>query len=97
MSTLAAVTTYARNAPRKAVNLSLNEGLVWRAKALTQDLSGTVEDLLAAYVGTEAARQRVEDERLEDVISALNARHERDEFLSDAASIRAADEMISRA
>ncbi len=42
MATLAGVTTYDRNAPRKAVNLSLNEDLVLRAKAKTQDLSGTV-------------------------------------------------------
>ena len=71
MPTLATATTYDRNAPRKAVNLSLNEDLVLRAKALTQNLSGTVEKLLADYISNEQARQRTEDERLEEVISAL--------------------------
>jgi antitoxin CcdA len=74
---------YDRNAPRKAVNLSLNEDLVSRAKGLTRNLSATVETLLADYVRDQQARQRAEDERLDEVISALNARHERDGLLSD--------------
>jgi antitoxin CcdA len=83
MATFTESTTYDRDAPRRAVNLSLNEDLVSRVNGLTQDLSGTVEELLAAYVRSEQARGRAEDDRLEDVISALNARHERDGFLSD--------------
>jgi antitoxin CcdA len=79
----AGIASYDRNAPRKAVNLSLNEDLVLRAKGLTRNLSGTVEELLADYVRREQARKRAEDDRLDEVISALNARHERDGFLSD--------------
>jgi len=74
---------YDRAAPRRAVNLSLNADLLMRAKALTKNLSGTVEDLLAAFVQQATARQRDEDERLDAVISALNAFHDRHGFLSD--------------
>jgi antitoxin CcdA len=83
MPTLAATTTYNRNGPRKAVNLSLNEDLVLRAKGLTQNLSATVEDLLSQYINNEQARRQAEDGRLEQVITALNARHLRDGSLSD--------------
>jgi antitoxin CcdA len=74
---------YDRDAPRKAVNFSLNMDLVLRAKGLTRNLSSTVEDLLAGFVEQEQARQRADDERLEQVISALNAFHEQHGLLSD--------------
>ena len=35
---------------KRAVNLTLNEGLVAQAKVYTSNLSATMEDLLAAYV-----------------------------------------------
>ena len=35
---------------KRAVNLTLNEGLVAQAKTYTSNLSATMEDLLAAYV-----------------------------------------------
>jgi antitoxin CcdA len=75
--------TYDRKAPRKAVNLSLNTDLVSRAKDLTTNLSGTVEDLLAGFVQNEEARKRADDEALDQVISALNAFHEQHGLLSD--------------
>lgn len=74
---------YDRNAPPKAVSLSLNKDLVSRTESLTQNLSATVETLPADYVHEQKARQSAEDERLDDVISALNARHEQDGLLSD--------------
>ena len=74
---------YDRNAGRKAVNLSLNPDLVARAKELTRNLSATVEDLLAAFVRQEHARQRAEDERLQEVIAALNLWHDEHGLLSD--------------
>jgi antitoxin CcdA len=83
MANAAALTHYDRNAPRRAVNLSLNEDLVARAKKSTRNLSATVEELLASYVQQEQARRRAEDEKLDEVISALNAFHERHGFLSD--------------
>ena len=83
MADAAALTHYDRNAPRWAVNLSLNEDLVARAKKSTRNLSATVEELLAGYVQQEQARRRAEDKTLNQVITALNAFHERHGFLSD--------------
>jgi antitoxin CcdA len=82
-TTVAGVPSYDRNAPRRPVNLSINEDLLSRAKALTRNLSGTVEELLAGYVQQEQARKRAEDERLDQIVSALNAFHERSRFLAD--------------
>ncbi len=83
MANVVVSTSYDRNAPRRAVNLSLNEDLVARAKKSTRNLSATVEELLAGYVQQEQARRRAEDETLDEVISALNAFNERHGFLSD--------------
>lgn len=50
---------------KRAVNLTLNEGLVALAKTYTSNLSATMEDLLAAYVTqqqqTSVARQQQAD------------------------------------
>jgi antitoxin CcdA len=75
--------TYDRKAPRKAVNLSLNTDLVSRAKDLTTNLSGTVEELLAGFVQNEEARKQADDNALDQVISALNEFHEQHGLLSD--------------
>ncbi len=83
MANAATSASYDRNGPRRAVNLSLNEELVARAKKSTRNLSATVEELLAGYVQQEQARRRAEDEKLDEVISALNAFNEQHGFLSD--------------
>lgn len=83
MTNAAASASYNRNATRRAVNLSINEDLLFRAKQTTKNLSATVEELLAGYVQQEHAHRRAEDEALDQVISALNAFHERHGFLSD--------------
>jgi antitoxin CcdA len=74
---------YDRDAPRRAVNLSLNEDLVAKARNLTGNLSGTVESLLAGFVEREQAQRRAEDKALDDVVMALNDFHDRHGFLSD--------------
>lgn len=74
---------YDRSAARRAVNLSLNEDLLLQAKALTRNLSATVEELLAGYVQQEQVRRRSEDEKVDQVVSALNAFHDRHGFFSD--------------
>ena len=51
-----------RAAPKRAVNMTLNEDLVRRARFLTPNLSETVETLLAAYVD-EAEAQAVQREQ----------------------------------
>ncbi len=83
MANTAVSVPYDRKAPRRAVNLSINEDLLSRAKQSTKNLSATVEELLAGYVQQEQARKREEDEALEQVITALNAFNERHGFLSD--------------
>jgi antitoxin CcdA len=81
--TIEAPAGYDRLVRRKAVNLSLNADLVARAKRLTRNLSGTVEDLLTGFVEQEEARRRAADERLDAVISALDTFHEQHGLLSD--------------
>ena len=50
---------------KRAVNLTLNEGLVAQAKTYTRNLSATIEVLLTDYVAqqhqTKASRQQVAD------------------------------------
>ncbi len=79
--------SYDRTAPRSEVSVSLNEDLLRQARALTRNLSGTIEGLLAAYVTAEQARKREDDAKLDQVIDALNEFHEKHGFLSDEFSI----------
>lgn len=66
---------YDKSASRRAVNLSLNEDLLIRAKAATRSLSATVEDPLARLVQEDQARKPAEDQQLAAVITAVNAVH----------------------
>lgn len=83
MTNAATSAIYDRNAPRRAVNLSLNADLLARAKRMTKNLSATVEELLAGYVQQEQLRRRAEDEALAQVTLALDDFHTRNGFLSD--------------
>jgi antitoxin CcdA len=74
---------YDRNAAKRAVNVSLNEDLVRQAKALTRNLSGTLESLLHEFVMNETSRRRAEDEALEQLIDESNAFHKQHGWLSD--------------
>ena len=69
--------------PRRAVNLLLAQDIVTRARALTTNLSATVEQLLETYVAQEQARRRAEDARLDEVVNLLNAFNARHGYLSD--------------
>ena len=63
---------YDTHAPKRPVNLSLNEDLVRQARAFTGNLSEQVEKLLADYV-TEEQKQLDERERqLDAAIAAWN-------------------------
>ncbi len=83
MTNVTSLASYDRNAPRRAVNLSLNEDLLARVRQTTKNLSATVEELLSGYVQQEQARRRAEDDVLDQVITALNAFNEQHGFLSD--------------
>ncbi len=57
---------------RQPVNLSLDPALVRRAKGLTRNLSGTVENLLTGFVEREEAARRAADASASRVVAALN-------------------------
>lgn len=61
----AAASVAAPASRKRAVNLTLNEGLVAQAKAYTSNLSATMEELLSAYVAqqqqTRLTRQQQAD------------------------------------
>lgn len=64
---------YDLNAPKRPVNMTLNQDLVRRARALTGNLSERVEQLLAEYLLAEHKRCAERDARLDAAIEALNA------------------------
>jgi antitoxin CcdA len=64
---------YDRSAPKRATNLSLNADLVRRARALSPNLSETVERLLAAHVERHDAGKEA---RIQASVEMLNAFYE---------------------
>ncbi|CAN5897067.1 type II toxin-antitoxin system CcdA family antitoxin [soil metagenome] len=63
---------YDVNAPKRAVNMTLNEDLVRCAREYASNLSEQVEKLLADYVTAERRRREEEEGRLDAAISAWN-------------------------
>ena len=63
---------YDSNAPKRPVNMTLNEDLVRCAREYTSNLSEQVEKLLAEYITTERKRRTEEDGRLDAAITAWN-------------------------
>jgi len=57
---------------KRPVNLSLNEDLVGKARALTDNLSERVELLLGAWVAAEQAKRAEADRRLEQAVAEWN-------------------------
>ncbi|MGH8291060.1 MAG: type II toxin-antitoxin system CcdA family antitoxin [Steroidobacteraceae bacterium] len=53
-------TPYDLSAPKRPVNLTLNEDLVTHARKCTDNLSGLVESLLADFIGRERQRRAAE-------------------------------------
>ncbi len=74
---------YARSASKRPTNVSLDEDLVRRARLLTSNLSGTLEDLLRDFVTREHVRRAAEDEAVAEVVDGLNAFHREHGLLSD--------------
>ena len=64
--------SYDLNAPKRPVNMTLNEDLVRCAREYTNNLSEQVEKLLAEYVTVERKRRAEEDARLDAAIAASN-------------------------
>jgi antitoxin CcdA len=64
---------YNRAAPKRAVNMTLNEDLVRRARSITPNLSETVESLLAAYVDDAEGRAAHREQQIAAHIAASDA------------------------
>jgi antitoxin CcdA len=62
---------YDTAAPKRPVNMTLNEDLVRKARELTGNLSEQVEMLLSAYVLAEQRRRADEEGRLDAMLDAL--------------------------
>ncbi len=60
---------------KRAVNLTLNEGLVAQAKSYTSNLSATMEELLAAYVHQQQQARRNRQQQATAAVSDWNALH----------------------
>ena len=74
---------YDKEAPRRPVNLSLNEDLLAQVSNLTPNLSATVETLLSDYLQSARQRHEEEEKTLSSVMDAVNELHTRRGFLSD--------------
>jgi antitoxin CcdA len=64
---------YDQAAPKRAVNMTLNEDLVRRARFITPNLSETVETLLAAYVDDAERRAAHRERQIAAHIAASDA------------------------
>lgn len=63
---------YDINAPKRPVNMTLNEDLVRCARGYASNLSEQVEKLLAEFVTAERKQREEEDGRLDAAISGWN-------------------------
>lgn len=63
---------YDVHAPKRPVNLSLNEDLVRRMREVTGNLSEQVERLLAEYLAAEQTRRQEAESRLDRALDAWN-------------------------
>ncbi|PZR09390.1 MAG: plasmid maintenance protein CcdB [Archangium gephyra] len=61
-----------RSALKKPVNLTLSVPLVKKARQLTDNLSGIVEDLLTEYVNREQSRREEERAKLAAAAKAMS-------------------------
>jgi post-segregation antitoxin (ccd killing protein) len=60
---------------KRAVNLTLNEGLVAQAKTYTNNLSATMEELLATYVVQQQQAHVTRQQLADAAVSDWNALH----------------------
>lgn len=69
--------TFDVNAPKRSVNMSLNEDLVRVAREHTSSLSAEVERLLADWLGQIEGKTAAEQKRLDAALDRWNAFYER--------------------
>ena len=63
-------------ARKRAVNLTLNEALVTKAKSYTDNLSATLESLLSEFVATQQSAQRKHQQEADVCVADWNAVHD---------------------
>jgi len=63
-------------ARKRAVNLTMNEALVTQAKSYTDNLSATMESLLAEFVATQQSAQRKSQQEADVCVADWNAVHD---------------------
>lgn len=66
---------HSASARKRPVNLTINEALVAQAKTYTDNLSATVESLLADFVTREQTAQQQRQQRADDCAADWNAVH----------------------
>ena len=66
-------TAYNISAPKRAVNLSLNEDLITQVRGITDNLSEVVESLLADSLVQEKGRRAAEAKALKEAVRSWNA------------------------
>jgi antitoxin CcdA len=71
----ATLTTTSTSVRKRAVNLTLNEGLVARAKTYTSNLSATMEELLTAYVAQQQQARLTRQQQADAAAMDWNAVH----------------------
>jgi antitoxin CcdA len=64
---------YDADAPKRPVNMTLNEDLVRRAREYAGNLSEQVEKLLVEFVTAETKRRSDAERSLDEAIAGLNA------------------------
>lgn len=63
---------YKIGAPKRPVNLTLNEDLVAQARSMTGNLSGVIETLLAAFVAEEKRRRATDAAVVQATVATWN-------------------------
>ena len=63
---------YKTGAPKRPVNLTLNEDLVAQARSMTGNLSGVIEMLLAGFVAQEQQRRAADAELVRATVATWN-------------------------
>ena len=63
---------YVPRGPKKPVNMTLSEDLVREARRLTNNLSETVETLLAEHVAAEMRKREDKERLIDETIRVLN-------------------------
>lgn len=63
---------YKVGAPKRPVNLTLNEDLVAQARNMTGNLSGVIETLLAAFVAEEKRRRAADAAVVQATVATWN-------------------------